>query len=338
MIFRKPYPSAFSIEYLFHNLYEEIRRQVPAEAVVLPAQGASLRTVLRNMLFCLRFRRSIVHVTGDVHYALLGALFAKRVLTVHDLSFLTRTRGWKRRLLKKLWVEWPVRFAHRVTVVSTATKEALLQEVKVPADKIEVVYNFIDPVYRPVSRSFNAACPRILQVGTAFNKNIPALAQALKGIPCELAVIGKLPAETEAVLHANGIRFTQRQNLTIEELFEEYGRADLLSFVSTVEGFGLPVLEAQATGLPVLTSNGSSLPEVAGGGALLVDPLDPAAIRAGILRLVNEPALRAALTAKGFSNVTRFSKPAIAARYLKIYSSLDDQFVLHEDPVRYPVV
>jgi glycosyltransferase involved in cell wall biosynthesis len=80
-------------------------------------------------------------------------------------------------------------------------------------------------------------------------------------------------------------------------------------YVPFFEGFGLPVVEAQASGCPVLTSNLSSLPEVAGGaaGALLCDPSAPADIAQGLLQLSQNAGLRTRLQAAGLANVARFS-------------------------------
>jgi glycosyltransferase involved in cell wall biosynthesis len=80
-------------------------------------------------------------------------------------------------------------------------------------------------------------------------------------------------------------------------------------YVPFFEGFGLPIVEAQASGCPVLTSNLSSLPEVAGGpeGALLCDPNQPAAIAEGLARLSQDATLRERLQVAGLANVARFS-------------------------------
>ena len=97
---------------------------------------------------------------------------------------------------------------------------------------------------------------------------------------------------------------------------------DLLVFVSTYEGFGLPILEAQATGRPVITSNVLSMPEVAGDSACLVDPFDVSSIRKGILKVINDPAYREKLIKRGFENVKRFQPDKIAEQYADIYRGL----------------
>jgi glycosyltransferase involved in cell wall biosynthesis len=83
--------------------------------------------------------------------------------------------------------------------------------------------------------------------------------------------------------------------------------ARIFAFPSLYEGFGFPVLEAQACGVPVLTSNTTSLPEVAGDGALFVDPHDENAIAAGLRELLESTSLRQDIIQYGSENLTRFS-------------------------------
>jgi glycosyltransferase involved in cell wall biosynthesis len=96
----------------------------------------------------------------------------------------------------------------------------------------------------------------------------------------------------------------------------------MVVFASLYEGFGLPILEAQAMGRPVITSNFGAMREAAGDAALLVDPYSVEEIRAAILRIKNEPQLREELVRKGRENVERFRPEAVARQYAEIYRRL----------------
>jgi glycosyltransferase involved in cell wall biosynthesis len=319
LVFRKPLPSTHSIEYLFHNIYNELVNRLPVQEFELPCYSKGVANRIWNILSIFKFRKGIVHITGDCHYAILGAFFCKRILTIHDLSFLDRTTGIKRLILKLLWVDIPVRFSHRITSASEMTKNMIVKETGIAPENITVIKNFIDPVYKPVYRKFNAQRPRILQVGTAFNKNIERLAEALRGIDCTLMIIGRLSQSQISALDDANVHYLNRFSIPLQELHKEYLAADLMAFVSTVEGFGIPILEAQATGLPIVTSNCSSMPEVAGNGAQLVDPFDVSSIRSGILNSINDEKRRTFLVEEGYKNVQKYSKSKVAEQYLSVY-------------------
>src|SRR6185436_2269371 len=101
--------------------------------------------------------------------------------------------------------------------------------------------------------------------------------------------------------------------------------ASVFVFPSLYEGFGLPPLEAMAAGAPVVTSNVSSLPEVVGDAALLIDPMDPGAIAAGMARVLTDPALRAELVRRGFERVKAFSWDRSVARTREVYAEVLQQ-------------
>jgi len=98
--------------------------------------------------------------------------------------------------------------------------------------------------------------------------------------------------------------------------------AKALLFPSLYEGFGLPVLEAMTMGTAVLTSTAGSLPEVAGDAAVLVDPYDVDAIRAGIVALDQDASLRDGLVARGKAQAAKFSNAAYQERVKGVYDRL----------------
>jgi glycosyltransferase involved in cell wall biosynthesis len=130
------------------------------------------------------------------------------------------------------------------------------------------------------------------------------------------------PPEGKATEQLRHSRVHELGRLTDEELVHAYRRCDMVVFASLYEGFGLPILEAQAMGRPVITSNFGAMKEAAGEGALLVDPYSVEAIRDAVLRIKREPALREDLIAKGLRNAAKFSADAVALKYAQIYKNL----------------
>ena len=323
LIYRKQFPNTFSIEFIFDKLISSLQTSQNIQKYTLPYYSNSFFNRLLNLICILFLPGKILHVSGDVHYAILGAWFKKRVLTIHDLAFMHQNKGAKRSILKWFYIILPVKFAHQITVISEATKADLLQYVSVDPQKIKVIPNFISEIYQPVKdKKFDTIQPRILQVGTAFNKNIERLAEAICNVNCKLIIVGSLNNIQLTTLQKFKINYINKLDLTGQELVSEYQKADLLAFTSTIEGFGMPILEAQACGLPVVTSNCSSMPEVAGDAAVFVDPFEIQSIKKGILEMISNTKLREETTKKGFENIKRFSKESIVAQYDSLYQEL----------------
>ena len=105
-------------------------------------------------------------------------------------------------------------------------------------------------------------------------------------------------------------------------MVKEYLDSDLLVFASTYEGFGLPIVEAQAIGLPVITSNIAPMTEVAGNAALFVDPYEEKEIRAAMEQILRSPDLARRLTDQGRRNAERYDAQMVADRYKDLYRRL----------------
>ena len=316
---RKVLPGHFSVE----GYFRDVRNHLPADVEWTSATSRFTSTgVLRRVYNIVEapFRQGdINHITGDVHF--LTYLLEKRrtVLTILDCGILHRKTGVERELLRWLWYAIPARRVAAITVISQATKNDLLRFVRCDPDLIRVVYVSISAQFQPKPKEFDRDKPRLLQVGTAPNKNIERTAEALSGLSCHLDVVGRLSQSQRDALERFGIEYTSSDHLTDAEIRAKYESSDIVMFASTVEGFGMPIVEGNAVGRPVITSSVSSMAEVAGDAACLVDPFQPESIRSGFLRVVGDADYRHSLVELGFENRKRFSPSAIAQQYYVLY-------------------
>ncbi|MFN7898873.1 MAG: glycosyltransferase family 4 protein [Synechococcaceae cyanobacterium] len=324
LINRLPIEGFYSIEGYFQRTTQSLKSlgvEITSHTSPYASQGLLKR--LKIVRFASRHQSDITHISGDIHFAALGTDPSRTVVTVHDCGRLHQLSGIPREILRQVWFQLPLRRVAAVTVISQAVKDDLLRWVPdLNPARIHIVPVSISSAFSFSAKPFNHQNPRILQVGTAPNKNIARLAAALEGMDATLVIIGRLNPDLEAVLDQHGIRYENHRNISELEVVELYRGADLLAFVSTLEGFGMPILEAQAIGRPVVTSNCTSMPEVAGGAALLVDPYSVESIRAGLRQVIEDGTYRDNLIARGRENIQRFSSDAIAAQYLSIYEAL----------------
>jgi glycosyltransferase involved in cell wall biosynthesis len=315
-------PGNVSIERLFAEIRNAMPAHVECSSHVCPFFSKGIVPRIGNMLDAAKHQSQINHITGDVHYLALALDKRRTLLTVHDCATLERLRGLRHALFKFFWFTLPMRSARLVTVVSESTRRELLRHVRCNPAKIRVVHDCVGRDFVSMPKPFNTAEPEILHLGTKTNKNLERLAQALTGLPCKLNIIGRLTARQMKVLEECTIRYSNIQQATDSELLKAYHNCDMVAFVSTYEGFGLPIIEANAIGRPVVTSNILSMPEVAGNAACLVDPFDTASIRQGILRVWHDASYRQNLVNAGIENAKRFNPAAIAAQYAALYEEL----------------
>jgi glycosyltransferase involved in cell wall biosynthesis len=326
--YRHPHAIYFSVEKIFKNISGKIRHEygnrLQVEDLFLPFTS-KFSSIIQNIRFAKQTQGDINHVTGDAHYIILG--FSKKninILTIHDCVLLLHYKRFDPRhwIIRMVWYSLPARKATAITVISENTKKDLVKFTGCPESKIRVIPDFVDPSFQKSEYIFNQESPRILFIGTAPNKNLDRLIPALKLLKVKLEIIGFPDEEKRAMLDAAGVSYKIFNGLSQEEIIRRYRNADIIAFPSTYEGFGLPILEGQAIGRPILTSCLSPMKEVAGKGACLVDPYDVTAIRAGLLRIMEDPDYRNQLVAEGFKNVERYQLENVAAQYSVLYREL----------------
>jgi glycosyltransferase involved in cell wall biosynthesis len=260
------------------------------------------------------------------------------VVTIHDLSFI-RFPGLFRpanRFYLTVFTRLSAQRARRLIAVSAHAAAETTRLLGVPAERVNVVYHGVDPVFHPLPPDKVAAFRQryglperyVLFVGTLEpRKNLVRLVEAFAHVydgRVGLVLAGgkgwltdDLFARVEALGLARAVIFPGY--VMNEELPLWYNAATAVAYPSVYEGFGLTVLEAQACGTPVLTSNVSSLPEAAGDAALMADPYDVDALAEGLNRLLTDEPLRHDLRERGLIHVRQFLWSNTALETARVY-------------------
>jgi glycosyltransferase involved in cell wall biosynthesis len=292
---------------------------------------------------------SVLSTQADLLHALafVGPLACPRplVVTVYDLSFLLYPEAFNRlnRWYLSAMTPLSVRKAQRVIAISESTKRDLVRLTHVPAEHIAVVYPGLEPGMARVDdaaalsdfrRRRNLPEHFILFMGTLEpRKNAGALVRAYsllrrRGIDSHALVLAGSKGWRYESIFAAIEQSGAAQDIilpgyvTRDELPLWYSAADVFSYPSIYEGFGLPVLEAMACGAPVITSNVSSLPEVAGAAGLLVDPNDTDGLADAMARVIQSDDLRAEMRASGMRRAATFTWQRMAHATLEVYEKV----------------
>ena len=285
-----------------------------------------------------------------MHFTHFNApIFYKKpfVVTIHDLT-LSFFPGKKmnhvfHRLAYHLVIRSVTKRAKRIIAVSNHTKKDLMETLKVPEDKITVIYNGVSeqfggvrPTKRPdLNKKLGLSKPFFLYTGVwRDHKNLVGLIKAFSafneemGRQYELVITGPYnPAyhevpdtvkalSAQAYVHLVGL-------VSDEDVYSLYLNALAYIFPSFYEGFGLPPLEAMKCGTPTLVSNVSAIPEVCGeGNSLYFDPYSIDDMKAKMKDFIRDPSLRQKLIDRGFERVKFFSWEKMVTQVLEVYNSI----------------
>jgi glycosyltransferase involved in cell wall biosynthesis len=296
-------------------------------------------------------RFDLIHVldhSNSMYLRVLGR--TPKLITCHDLlairaargAFTVLSIGWSGRLLQRSILSG-LRTANYAICVSEKTAEDLRQLTGQACPNIRVIYNSLNRNYKPGAKLSDELMaklglilnqPYLLHVGgnSWYKNRMGALrifghfAEMPENANYQLLMVGpRWTSEMLRFVQKNGLtrRVIPALKISSSELLELYCNASALLFPSLEEGFGWPILEAQACGCLVVTTGRRPMTEVAGDAAVFIDPDEPerAANRVSI-EIRNGGGLRAA----GLKNLNRFNEAKVAAQYMEFYDEVATRY------------
>ncbi|GAB1450946.1 glycosyltransferase [Draconibacterium sp.] len=252
-----------------------------------------------------------------------------QLAVIHDINFVHRPDDLPWLVEKYYNYFFPkfARIAKRIATVSFYSKEDIARSFKINYDKIDVVYDGINQIFKPLSekekiavrKKYTGGAEYFLFVGALHpRKNVSGLLNAFDAFKTDapnnikLIIVGGEMHKTGDIFETyknmrskNDVIFTGR--VPTDELHDLFGAALALTFVPFFEGFGIPVVEAMTAGVPVICSNTTSIPEVGGNAVIYADPMKIDQITNAMLKLANDKVLRQELIEKGFEQKNKFS-------------------------------
>lgn len=250
----------------------------------------------------------------------------KVVTVIHDVTYLRYPETVKKSNLTHLvkGIEYSIQRSDKVLTTSQFTKQELQTLLKVPENKIDVVYSapsFSDELlaFSEVSNKYAIQGSYILFVSTIEpRKNVVRLLRAFERlkkhhkIPHQLVLAGGrgwCDEEIQQALESSPCKedIILTGYVSIAEKNTLYKNASVFVFPSIYEGFGMPPLEAMHWRCPIVCSNVASIPEVVGDAAQFVDPMDETSIAEGILRVLMDQELASKLIDRGTVQAKKYT-------------------------------
>ena len=274
-------------------------------------------------------------------YVVPFGIKAKTATTIHDLGYYLPDLGayaLSDTLYMRIMIRGSVRRADRIIAVSAYTKQHIVDRLNVSAERISVVHEAADAQYQTDVNEADIVRWRktrglpekfiLFTGGISPRKNLIRLIQAFEKarphIPHALVLTGGKGWRNKDILKAidTNDAVVKLGFIPDDEMPLLYRAADLFVYPSLFEGFGLPILEAQACGTPVISSANSSITEVAGNAVRSIDPLNVDNMAAAIVETLNTPRRYRELVENGYQNIKRFSWDKAATEMLALLTSI----------------
>lgn len=323
---RKSNPNLVSIEASFEPIIRKISEDNYVRVYGVPYSTSNPYYMLKNIFYIRNHstRTGINHITGDIHYGILGLIGRKSVLTIHDdYAIRLAKHGVLDKVYKYLfWFLIPVLLANTVVCITPSTLNNI-RKLYNSKKLLVITHHVVPPILKDVKKTFNKECPRLLQIGTEVNKNLESTLAVIKGMKCKLVVLKPMTEDQKRLAAEYSIEYENKWGLPYEDVVKEYQRCDIVLFPSSFEGLGIPIMEGQAAGRIVITTNKDPMKWVAGNGAVFLnDPRDINEYRDKLRKVIEDDNYRNHVIEIGKMNVKRFSLDESVGSYMSLYKSL----------------
>jgi glycosyltransferase involved in cell wall biosynthesis len=268
----------------------------------------------------------------------------KSVVTVHDLIFMRFPQFYNyidRKIYKNKLIH-SCKMANKIIAISEQTKQDLIDFLEVDKNKIEVVYQSCNPLFKveataaekeKIAKKYGLPKQYILNVGTIEDrKNLISVVKAMNKLKdkrpeLQLVVVGGFTNyvyKVKQLIREFGLhdRVVFLQNVSYKDLPAIYQMADVFIYPSLFEGFGLPIIEALNSKVPVITSKGGCFPEAGGPSSAYVNSTNSTEIAEAIERILDDETLRKKMIADGYQYAQNFNDDVIAKRMMEVYQSV----------------
>lgn len=262
--------------------------------------------------------------------------YSNKLSTLHDIIYIRYPHTYSKafRWFYRITMPLVLKTSKHIFTVSEFSKKEITSHYHIPQNKITVVYNAVDKKFRPQPDNALKKENYLLAVSSVKeSKNFALILNAFEALSkqrddLKLFIVGDLKQGNFSNIDLNKfvnhprIKFLGR--VDDNQLIKLYSNANAFLFPSLYEGFGIPVLEAQACGCPVIASNAASLPEVLQDSAVLIDPLDTDAFVKAICNIATETEFRNDLIEMGTKNQSRFSWAKSAENILGVVKKVSN--------------
>ena len=270
------------------------------------------------------------------------------VVTVHDVTPLIFPEHYPsgiRGKIKLFWQRNSLKRADRIITISENSKKDITRYLGIKADKIDVVYSGVSKRFKKINdrkkmdetkKKYNLPDKFAFYSGNVnWNKNILNTTLFCLEAGLDLVIVGKSFESRENLDHpemksykeflgkyANNPKVHILGYVPDDEMVVILNQASVSVFLSYYEGFGFPILEAQACGVPVITSNVSAMPEIGGKGAILISPDSKSDFLNAVSKIMNEAEYKENLINEGYENMQKFSWEKCAEETVEVYREI----------------